>query len=39
MNWLGCEEFEEYGPIKHIRLVHDKNTGERRGWQTSRVDQ
>ncbi len=20
-------EFEEYGPIKHIRLVHDKNTG------------
>ena len=21
------KEFEEYGPIKRIRLVHDKNTG------------
>ena len=23
-------EFEEYGPIKRIRLVHDKNSG---GWR------
>ncbi|PRW61455.1 U1 small nuclear ribonucleo isoform A [Chlorella sorokiniana] len=25
-------EFEEYGPIKRIRLVHDKNTGKPRGY-------
>lgn len=25
-------EFEEYGPIKRIRLVHDKNSGGCRDW-------
>lgn len=25
-------EFEEYGPIKRIRLVHDKNSGKPRGY-------
>lgn len=25
-------EFEEYGPIKSIRLVHDKNSGKPRGY-------
>ena len=24
-----AREFEEFGPLKNIRLVHDKNSGER----------
>jgi U1 small nuclear ribonucleoprotein len=28
-------EFEEFGPIKRIRLVHDRNTGEQHGLKRS----